>query len=281
MKKIILLVLTLFLSYDISSQENRVSNVESKKATFGSQFYNWVEKKENGVKYKLLYLDDPAKIEIIITEDEKFVIQGKKYWDISYKDLSPSQKLGYSFIYGFVMAELEDNWFGFYGRWTPPHLIENKKSTFSGGEKPSFFVKTKLLKSEGAKLFLGQKVDSEQDITKSLIMVDSSQLSPKREKKINNINYTYATDSQNTVVFIYVNDKSFKIDETIWIGRRVEEIPQSYPIAKIPGWGFFVKINDCWMGLLDTKVRNPSAIYTKDDKIIAVFQSQRAMDFFK
>ena len=48
---------------------------------------------------------------------------------------------------------------------------------------------------QNSELFLGQKVDTEQDITKSLIMVDSSQLSPKREKKINNINYTYATDS--------------------------------------------------------------------------------------
>lgn len=141
----------------------------------------------------------------------------------------------------------------------------------------SVFIST----GQNSKIFLGQKVDDEQDITKSVIMVDSSQLLPKREKKINNISYVYATDNQNTVVFIYVNDKSFKIDKTIWVGRKVEEIPQNYPIAKMPGWGFFVKINDYWLGLLDTDVKNPSTTYTKDDKIIAVFQSQRAMEFFK
>lgn len=133
------------------------------------------------------------------------------------------------------------------------------------------------------KLYLGQKIKQNQlfPTVSSGILVNSSQFLPKKDTILNNIRYTYATTEEDIVVFVLVKDKNFEINGEKWIGKRVKQIKELYPVKKMPGWGFFIKIDEFWLGLLNTNVQNKTATYTDEDQVIAVFQSQRAMDYFK
>ncbi|MFJ1430840.1 hypothetical protein ACILE2_08575 [Capnocytophaga canimorsus] len=105
------------------------------------------------------------------------------------------------------------------------------------------------------------------------ILVNSSQFLPKRVKTIGDVFYTFATDEEDKVVFVSVSDEKFKIEGEKWIGKKVSELSKEYLIKKMPGWGFYVKINDTWRGLLSTKASNANDTYTDQDTIISVFQS--------
>lgn len=131
------------------------------------------------------------------------------------------------------------------------------------------------------KLYLGQKIEQNQ-LSSSVfpgILVNSSQFLPKKDTILNNIHYTYATTEEGIVVYVLVEDKNFEVNGEKWIGKKVKQIKELYPVKRMPGWGFFIKIDEFWLGLLDTNVQNRT--YADEDQIIAVFQSQRAMDYFK
>ena len=143
MKKILLMALICGVGY---SQESKFisESVPTPKTAFGSQFYSFYDIDILGINYKFLYLSDDKKIEVVTTKDPKFTINGKNYWNIPYKDF-PDEITGYSFIYGLYFVKFDNGWFGCYGKYQHPHLIENNKPLPPDDEKPSFFVKTNLL----------------------------------------------------------------------------------------------------------------------------------------
>lgn len=144
------LILILFCGVVHSQEFNETLRKSSEgkiipqKIGFGSQFYNYYKINVLGIEYNYLYLSDDKKIEVVTTKDPKFTINGKNYWNISYKDFSEEIK-GYSLIYGFHFVKFDNGWFGCYGKYQPPHLIENNKPLSPDDEKPSFFVKINLL----------------------------------------------------------------------------------------------------------------------------------------
>jgi hypothetical protein len=84
--------------------------------------------------------------------------------------------------------------------------------------------------------------------TNNQILINSSQSSSFANVYYNNLVFQIAWNRDNKLVYISTSDTNFNTEENIRINMTYNDIQktQNTSISKIPGWGYYVKLNSGW-----------------------------------